>query len=196
MLGPSAHINAIGRFVLSYNALESVLYTFLTFYLPAPRPSQAAIFRALHNRARVDLIKSLASQQEKDSHGLNLVLNLLRAFDITAENRNILVHACPGGVDGDGNIILRKLSGDSPADVVEYRLSLDTLNRHADSVLALYIKAASLRVLLFHFAHEKPDPELGPLSSYETQPLPDKLSLLGRRPSPESGPYPPPPFVG
>jgi len=196
LIGPNQHILAIGRFLLTYNALESVLYTFLTHYLPAPRPTQMEIFRSLHNRARVDLIKGLARQREGDPSALEHVLHLLKCFDIASENRNILAHACADGGDENGNIILRKAGGNLPENVVEYRLSLQTLTEAADGVFVLYVRAAALRILVFHHTHESPSPDVPPLSSLEKWPIPEKLSLLGQTPAHGAAPYPPPPYVG
>ena len=80
MLECAEHVQAIGQILLAYNSLESVVYTYLTYYLPAPRKSQGTIFRSLHNRARVDLIKGLVDQKESDPKIRELIHHLLRAL--------------------------------------------------------------------------------------------------------------------
>jgi len=95
----------------------------------------------------------------------------------------------------DNEIILRKSVGDTPSDIVEYRLTLETLQETATSMVSYHLRAACFGVLMFETTvrNRKLDP---PLSSYKKWPLPSKLSLHGRRAAPEGPAFPPPPYLG
>lgn len=90
--GTAAQLHAVGAFALYYNDLELALYGFFRRYLPQNRDARAFLYVGLHNRARVDLVRTLLSQepiQQLRDGGEHA----LACFDICAENRNLLLHA-------------------------------------------------------------------------------------------------------
>lgn len=192
-MGPREHIHAIGMFALCFNELEIALFAFLEHYLPDNAAARVHLFASLHNQARVDLIRRLAAQEpDAEREAISFAMN---CFGVCAENRNLLLHALPGGEHGD-KIVVYKEAVNERGFLKRYGFSLEELRSgaKATNAVALYMFALCehLRVCRETSARPMTGPRPRPTLP-QRPPQPRKLSLSRLLEAPEGDQLPPEP---
>ena len=132
-LGPSQHFHAIGMLIVLYSLLETWLRDLLIRYLPSLSKEEVhSIFVSLNTTQRMNLIRSL-SAQEVDENSRNGVVQVLKCFEICAENRNLVAHAWPtfSHDETDVTIHMVKPPNRKPGHLSNYYFDLKDLQRAA-----------------------------------------------------------------
>ena len=100
------------------------LYCAFTELLRIPFASLNELFEMLHNRARVDLMKSLLRRKGIEREEVEAFEHAFHCFDICSENRNFLLHATLVEIEDEGNFIFSKATGNSRGYSVAFRLDI------------------------------------------------------------------------
>jgi hypothetical protein len=182
-LGPSQHFHAIGMLIVLFSLTETWLHDLLHRYLPVlPKEALSSIFDTLNNRQRMDLIKAL-STQEADEESREMISQILTAFEVCAENRNLIAHAWPtfSHEEGDAAMHMVKPPRRDPAGLANYYFELHDVQQAA--------KDCWVCGSMLHTVVDSPLGEPIPLSG--KLPIPSKLSLR-RNPKARSDVTPPP----
>lgn len=158
--GPSALLEAVGAFALLYNRLEVGLYSFLSFYLADKPETAMQIWISLHNRERVDLIKTMAAEYD-DEDAVEVVGHAMLHFDLCCENRNLLLHAIPFQQD-EQSVVLIKTTSKLPKQMSAYLFTLEeTRAAVLDAAASVQFQIAALGWLMWRREH--PDALYPPL---------------------------------
>ena len=95
----AAHLHALGQFSVLYNTMEDAISWIFNYYFPANKDYAERLFHDLNNRVRIDMLKAIIEQVEKDTRIKDNMIYALWCFDICTENRNTLMHAMMGGTN-------------------------------------------------------------------------------------------------
>lgn len=191
-IGPQEHVQAIGAFALFYNALELALHGFFEFYLFDTPKAMSLLYARLHNRDRVDLIKSLASEHPRQEMTEAIEYGM-RCFDVCAENRNLILHGLHARTEPE-HLTLAKGSKDRPGVLKEYRFSLAEIQEAALAISRTesYLYALYDVLLEDHdFRRSGAQPGASPPPLPDRPALPRKLSLSQLLEAPEDETPPP-----
>ncbi|MDP3854501.1 hypothetical protein [Phenylobacterium sp.] len=130
---PPGLAEAVGAVLLGYVRLEESMFLFFMEYLKTPARATNYLFSALHNRDRIDLLRSLVEAHAKTDTEREAVLFALKCYDICTENRNFLAHAHFKKVTPEGLLFL-KLASDKSGTLKPYVGSLESIRDLADSM--------------------------------------------------------------
>jgi hypothetical protein len=183
-IGHSSHVEAVGAFALTYNALEFSLYGLLDAVLRQDDDNLTVyLFATLNNRQRVDLILQLGDRMGEPAAGH--VRHAAKCFDGCAENRNLILHGMSDTVykPASGGMVMVKAVKDRPGDFGEYIFPLAEIRGAA---MSSYMTAA----FVYDLADVLNAGAAGPTWP-ERPPPPRKLSLF-RRPEVPEDEQPPP----
>lgn len=134
----AAHLHALGQFSVLYNTMEDAISWIFNYYFPANKDYAERLFHDLNNRVRIDMLKAIIEQVEKDTRIKDNMIYALWCFDICTENRNTLMHAMMGGTN-ETIFQLAKRSRKNPLKFLYYKLPIDELRSIADACAETYM---------------------------------------------------------
>jgi hypothetical protein len=177
-LVPGDYAHALGYLVVYYNNAERSLYLLTNLLLKNDRAACEVINHHLHNSARLDLLRELATELPEEER--ECVLHAVGCFDICAENRNTMMHAVlvPSD-DPTDDLSAQKRHSAKPGETIKFDLPLARLRQSVDQTTDVYF---FIVLLVAYFAQK-----LG--GRPPTLPLPDKPQ------KPDKLNLPPPPSV-
>jgi hypothetical protein len=169
---------AVGRTILAYSTLENSLYLFLGSFVHVDWPVLNFIFGSLHNKDRVDLIKTImdpARMQPEESDALQFAL---KCFDICTENRHFLAHA-ELSRKVRGGFLFYKATNSSGGTRKPFLLTVDEIDDTATSMVRTnwYLICVWDELDERYRRHRKPRAPM-PLPPKPPQPRKLSLSLL------------------
>jgi hypothetical protein len=195
-------MHALGVITVNYNLLERTLFGILSHHLQTAgmtfEECQYVNWR-LNNTERLETIRFMFDQREKDQAVKEHVEYLIRYFNDCAEKRNILAHSLPDnrlenlGIHGwkfaelEDTLEITKSSKDNWTRFNTYHLSLTDLRSIADQIHAGHEYGFQLFTYLMGR-----DQRMGTLSAFFGGKLPDKppapssLKLNPLHPTPDS----------
>lgn len=176
-IAPREHLEALGAITINWNTLEIMLFMVLRHYIRAPDDSAQAIFFALGNTSRTDLLLTMARKVEKRADVLARVEHFAKAYDICRENRNWLMHAWPDDQPDGDNLVLKKTPSRSPFIAHTLSIPVEALRDVADSIRgwAEYGSLIFLHIEENRRAHEDQSTIGAPRPLPDIFPLPRKL---------------------
>jgi hypothetical protein len=154
-VGPREHLHAIGTIALCYNAFERGIFDLYCHYQQdAKVPNEIAdfFFLSLSEGPRIEAIKLVVRQYEKDAQVVAFFESLMTYFEWAWKTRNQILHSelHPSIFGGHPNDIeLSKRRTKKTSEIGYLRLSVLQLREIADAIEKGKRACASLRVYLY-----------------------------------------------
>lgn len=170
------YLVAVGTFSLFFNEAEMALWVFFRAYIDNA-DARNYLFEALHNRARVDLIKLFVEKSDDDAFRAHALAGL-SAFELVCENRNVILHAFPFEYHDTESRLVKRRKND-PGNMAVFHAPLEDVRANA-------MAANHVHWFFFGLSHylEKKQEQTAGYSPPELPPLPPrprKLSLYQPR---------------
>jgi hypothetical protein len=178
--GPRDHLHAVGIISAVYNSFEDCIHRLYRHHFDVRQiPYQLSDFLwlAINENQRIEALKVVFSNCEKDKEVVTRIDNLIEYFQWCWAIRNMLSHAqhYPAAFSAKtGKLHLMRISKRNP-DIGYAQFDLATLRTMADRIE--YGKRHCARLIIYLRVRDLPETRLRLYAAYADEPLPEILQV-------------------
>jgi hypothetical protein len=180
--GAPKHLHVLGVIAVQLASFErsiDALCLNISRQQHVPKDLTELYYYSLNEEKRIEAVRIIFSEFEKDKEVTGLVDNMLNYFQWCRECRNQLLHAerYPPAFGGDSDMLhLTKRVGKQSPKTAYMKFSLETLRSIADRIRAGHVRCLHLRAYL-RFRGRSPATVPVAFRPYILKPLPGKLRV-------------------